>query len=297
MRTSDWFWIITVGAIWGCSFFFNAILICELSALWVAAGRVSIAAAACWVFFVVLGKTIPRNPTLIVQLGLLGIFSYALPFTLFPLGQAHIPSGVTAIINAMTPITTVIVSNFWPGGERASANKAIGVLSGFSGAALLALPALSAGGSSQLWAIGVCFLATLVYAVALNVNRRFAGVDPSTIAAISLTGAALGSVPLAFTVEGVPLITRAETWAAWLALGLLSTAFTFQVMYRILPRVGATNFAANTFISPVFAILLGVLVLGEVLLPTHFLGMAAIFLGLLLIDGRIVSRRGGVVVR
>jgi drug/metabolite transporter (DMT)-like permease len=143
----------------------------------------------------------------------------------------------------------------------------------------------------------VCFLATLVYAVALNISRRFARVDPTTIAAISLTGASLGSLPLAFGVEGMPVVVQPETWAAWVALGLLSTAFTFQVMYRILPRVGATNFAANTFISPVFAILLGVLVLGEVLLPTHFLGMAAIFLGLLLIDGRIFSRGGGVVAR
>jgi len=290
MALRDWLLVIFVGSIWGCSFLFNAGLIRELDPLWVSAGRVTIAAVASWIFFFAMRKPLPRDPALWLQLGLLGIFSYALPFSLFPLGQAHIPSGLTAIINAMTPITTVIVSHFWPGGEKASVNKSLGVIAGFAGASLLAAPALAAGGSAQLWAIGVCFLATLVYAVSLNITRRFAGIDPTTIATIALTGAALGGVPAALLVEGLPQVTRPETWAAWFGLGLFSTALAFQIMYRILPRIGATNFAANTFIAPVFAITLGVSFLGEVILLTHLLGMVCIFLGLLLIDGRILRR-------
>jgi drug/metabolite transporter (DMT)-like permease len=91
---------------------------------------------------------------------------------------------------------------------------------------------------------------------------------------------------VAFITEGVPHIERLETWLAWLALGVFSTALAFQIMYRMLPRVGATNFASNTFIAPVVAILLGVTLLGETILPIHIAGMAVIFLGLLLIDGR-----------
>lgn len=290
MAVRDWFLILLVGSIWGCSFLFNAVLIRELGPITVSAGRVTIAAIACWGFFFALGKKVPNDPVLLGKLALLGLFSYALPFSLFPLGQAHIPSGLTAIINAMTPITTVIVSHFWPGGERASFNKSLGVIAGFTGAALLALPALSAGGSTQLWAIGVCFLATLVYATSLNITRRFASIDPTTIATIALTGASLGAIPVALAVEGVPQVTRIETWGAWIGLGLFSTAVTFQIMYRILPRVGATNFASNTFVSPVVAIILGVALLGEVILPSHLMGMLFVFLGLLLIDGRILRR-------
>lgn len=290
MTLRDWFWVVLVGSIWGCSFLFNAVLIRELGPIWVSAGRVGIAALACWLFFALQRKSLPRDPVLIGKLMLLGMFSYALPFTLFPLGQAHIPSGVTAIINALTPVTTVLVSQFWPGGERTTLLKSLGMLAGFSGAAILALPALQAGGGAQLWAILICLMATFVYAVALNLNRSFKAHDPTMLATLSLTGAALGAVPVAFLVEGVPVITHAETWAALLALALVSTAFTFQVMWRLLPRIGATNFAVNTFISPVAAILLGTLILHERLLPTHFLGMAAIFLGLLLIDGRLFRR-------
>lgn len=290
MSIRDWALIIFVGSIWGCSFLFNAVLIRELGPITVAAGRVTIAAVASWAVFFALRKPLLRNPKLYFQLGLLGVFSYAIPFTLFPLSQSYIPSGLTAIINALTPIMTVIVSHFWLGGEKARYNKAMGVVAGFAGAALLASPALAAGnGNGQLWAIGACLIATVLYAITLNVARSFREVEPTTIATVALTGAALASVPVALVAEGLPHIQHAETWAAWIALGVFSTALTFQIMYRVLPRIGATNFASNTFITPVVAILLGMGLLGETILPVHVAGMAVIFLGLLLIDGRILN--------
>ena len=289
MALRDWALLIFVGSIWGCSFLFNAVLLRELGPIWIAAGRVSIAAVASWVIFVVLRKPLPRDPMLYLKLGLLGVFSYALPFTLFPLGQAHIPSGLTAIINALTPILTVVVAHFWPGGEKAKMNKALGVVAGFAGAALLASPALTGGNAGdQLIGIGFCLLATMLYAVTLNVARSFRAVDPTTLATIAISGAAVVSVPVAFLMEGMPHATRPETWGAWLALGLFSTALTFQIMYRLLPRIGATNFASNTFISPVVAIILGVTLLGETILPVHIAGMLLVFVGLLCIDGRIL---------
>lgn len=290
MAARDWFWVILLGAIWGCSFLFNAVLIRELGPLWVSAARVGIGALGCWAVFVAMRKPLPREPLLYLQLLFLGVLGYAIPFALFPVSQLNLASGVTAIINALTPITTVIVSHFWPGGERATWLKSAGVAAGFGGAAILALPALQSGGTSQLWAIGTCILATLCYAISLNYTRRFARIDPTTIATLALTGATIVVIPVAFLVHGAPVITRIETWGAALGIGLLATTIAFLIMYRILPRIGATNFTTVTFIAPVSAIILGVTLLGETILPTHFLGMAAIFLGLLLIDGRIVRR-------
>ena len=107
---------------------------------------------------------------------------------------------------------------------------------------------------------------------------------------MALTGACLSAVPAALVFEGVPHITQPAVWGALLGIGLLSTAFAFQVMYRILPRIGATNFTTVTFLAPISAIILGVSVLGESIQITHVLGMLGIFLGLLLIDGRLVRR-------
>src|SRR5690606_39755451 len=101
--------------------------------------------------------------------------------------------------------------------------------------------------------IGACLMATICYALSLNITRSFKSVEPTVFASIALTGAAVVAVPTAFLVEGAPTITRAETWGAALAIGLIATAFTFQIMYRILPRDGATNFSVSTFIAPVSA--------------------------------------------
>ncbi|MBC52632.1 MAG: EamA family transporter [Gammaproteobacteria bacterium] len=287
MTLREWFWILFLGAVWGGSFIFNALLIRELGPLWVTALRVSIGALGCWLFLFAMGKPVPRDPSLWFKLGMLGVLNYAIPFALFPMAQADLASGVAAIVNALTPIMTVLVSQFWINGERITWTKAIGVVAGFAGVAILASPALREGGDSRLWAIAACLLATLCYALALNIARSFQKVEPTALTSIALTGAAVASVPVALMAEGLPRMVLPATWMAALAIGLISTAFTFQIMYRLLPLVGATNFSTTTLIAPVSAIFLGLLFLGEVILPSHMLGMLVIFVGLMFIDGRL----------
>jgi drug/metabolite transporter (DMT)-like permease len=285
-----WALIVLLGAVWGCSFLFNAILIRELGPIWVSGLRTAIGALGCWAFFVATGRKLPRDAKLYAQLLVLGILNYAIPFILFPLAAKDIASGIIGVINGMTPMTTVIVSQFWRGGEKATWNKAIGVIIGFIGAVILASPSLAADSSAQLWAIGACLLATLCYALTLNYARRFAKVDSVSVAASSLSAAALVTIPIAFLAEGVPVITLPETWAALFAIGLLSSSFAFLLLYWLLPRVGATNMSLNTYITPIAAILLGVLILNERFELIHVIGMAVIFLGLVFIDGRLVKR-------
>ncbi|HHY50095.1 MAG TPA: DMT family transporter [Alphaproteobacteria bacterium] len=286
-----WALIVFLGAMWGCSFLFNAILIRELGPIWVSAGRVTIGALGCWAYFATTGRKLPRDPRLYGQLLLLGIINYAIPFALFPLAEQDLASGIVGVINGMTPMTTVIVSQLWPGGEKATWNKSLGVVIGFIGATILASPSFGSGsGSNQVWAIGACLLATLCYAVTLNYARRFKDIDSATVAASSLTGAALVTVPVAFLFEGVPTIAHGETWAALFAIGLLSSTLAFLLLYWLLPRVGATNMSLNTFITPISAILLGVIVLHERFELVHVIGIVMIFFGLVFIDGRLVRR-------
>ena len=285
-----WALIIMIGAIWGCSFLFNAILIREISPLWVSAGRVTIGAIICWLYFLGTRRKLPKDRSLYPQLLLLGIMNYAVPFALFPFAEQHLASGIVGVINGLTPMTTVIVSQLWPGGERASWNKIAGVAIGFAGAVILASPAFSSGASREVRALLAALAATCCYALTLNYARRFKGIDSATIASSSLTGAALVMIPIALLFTGVPVITRPETWGALFGIGVFSTSFSFLLVYWLLPRVGATNISLNTFITPISAILLGVLVLHESFLPVHVLGMLVIFLGLVFIDGRLVKR-------
>jgi drug/metabolite transporter (DMT)-like permease len=285
-----WALIVLLGAVWGCSFMFNAVLIREISPLWVSGGRVAIGAAICWVFFFAQRRKFPRDWRVYPQLLLLGIVNYALPFALFPFAEETVASGIVGVINGLTPMTTVIVSQLWPGGEKATWNKAAGVLIGFAGAVILALPSLGVSAGGQVVGMLAAFGATVCYAVTLNYARRFQAIDSPTIASLSLTAAALVSIPFALFVTGMPVITRPETWASLFGIGVLSTSFSFLLLYWLLPRVGATNLSLNTFVIPISALLLGALVLGERLLPIHLVGIAVIFLGLVFIDGRLLRR-------
>lgn len=288
MKLQYWLLIILLGAVWGCSFLFNAILIREISPLWVAAGRVSIGAAICWVVFFATRKTLPTDPRLYVQFLILGILNYSIPFALFPFAEETVASSIVGVINGMTPMTTVIVSQLWRGGEKATWNKVVGVAVGFAGAVILALPSLGVGASAQVIGLLAAFVATLCYALTLNYARRFAKVEPYAVASASLTGAALVSVPVALFFSGIPIITLPETWAALFGISVFSTSFSFLLVYWLLPRVGATNLSLNTFITPISAILLGVVVLHERFELIHILGIIVIFLGLVFIDGRLV---------
>ena len=286
-----WLLIILLGAVWGCSFLFNAILIREISPLWVSAGRVAIGAAICWVYFLAMRKKLPAGWGIYGQLLVLGILNYAIPFALFPFAEQTVASGIVGVINGLTPMSTVIVSQLWPGGEKATWNKVAGVVIGFAGAVILALPSLGAGASAQVIGLIAAMGATLCYALTLNYARRFKDIDSAVVATCSLTGAALVSIPIALFFSGIPIITRLETWGALFGIAAFSTSFSFLLVYWLLPRVGPTNISLNTFITPISAILLGVIVLHERFDAVHLLGMAVIFVGLVFMDGRLVRRR------
>jgi len=287
MSLRDWALVVFVGCLFGSSFLLITIVLDELGPLTIAAGRSLVAAAACWLFLLLSRKKVTRDRVLIAKLCLLGLFSYALPFVLMPISQRHISTGLVAIINLMLPIATLTVSHFWPGGERATMVRAVGAAIGLLGACILTAPTFAGMDSGQIWGTLLCLSGTLIFAVSFNITRSFAGTDPQTIMTFAMTGAALGAVPAALLIEGAPAVVSLGTWWAWLALGLFPTALNFQIMYWMLPRVGATNFATNTYISPIVALILGASLLGEVLLPIQAVGMGVVLVGLLVMDGRL----------
>lgn len=269
------------------SFMFNAILLRELGPLSVSAGRVGLGALGCWIYVLASRKSIKITPRRALALLGFGVLSYAAPFAFYALGQQHIASGVAGIINAITPALAVVVSHFWPGGERATVLKSFGVLCGIGGIVVLSLPVLQSGQSSALWAVLMTICAPLCYAFSVNLARAFRDMQPVVLVALALTGATIGIIPLALWSEGLPVITRVETWASLAVIGFILTSAAFILFYWALPKVGPTNITMVTFIAPISALVLGSWILGETLMPAHLIGMAAIMAGLLLIDGRI----------
>jgi len=290
MPVRYWVIIVLVGITFGSSFLLIEIAARELAPLTMAAGRSIVAAAVCWLVVLVQRIPLPRDPALILQLLGLGVLSYAFSFVLMPITQSYISTGLVAMINLLLPIMTLVVAHFWPGGEKASRRKVLGAAIGFAGAVILGLPSFAQGLGGQTVGVLLCLLSTFVFAIAFNVTRSFATQRPQVVAALAMTGAMLTTLPAALAFENLPATIAPATWMAWLALGLFPTALNFQIMYWMLPRIGATNFSVNAYISPIVATLLGTTLLGEVFSPLHLIGFLVVMAGLLIIDGRVVAR-------
>lgn len=290
-----WAAILLLAAGWGSSFFFNEILLRELGPLMVGLGRVGFGALGCWIWLLgmkaVKGSSLGLGGVSLLVLVLFSAFQYAIPLTVYPLTQQYITSSAAGIVNAMTPIMVVIVSHLWPKGEKMTLIRSIGVLFGFFGIVLLALPALQGQGDSDPLALFATMAAPLCYAIALNLVRWMDGMDRVLLTTWSLTIATVMLLPAAFAIEGAPVIAQAETWYALFTIGFLLTSAAFILLFWLIPKVGGTTASTITFIAPVASVLLGVLILNETLVAIQYAGMVVIFAGMLFVDGRIFKRR------
>lgn len=294
MTARYWVLIFLLGIGWGSSFFFNEILLRELGPITVALGRVGVGALGCWIWIFATGSVRAVPGAALASLALFGLVQYAFPLTIYPVMQQFITSSAAGIVNAMTPIMVVLVSHVWPAGERATPQKSVGVAFGFAGIVVMAWPSFLGQGASNPWALVGTISAPLCYGIALNLLRRFAGMDRTVLTAWSLTLGTIMIAPVALLSEGMPVITQAQTWGALFVIGFVLTSASFILLFWLIPIVGGTTASTITFIAPVSAVLLGVLVLGEEVGVFHAAGMTLIFAGLLFIDGRFLRRIGAV---
>jgi drug/metabolite transporter (DMT)-like permease len=292
MRLLDWLIIIGLGAGFGSSLFFNAILVRELGPLTISAFRVSLGAIAVWILIAITGRSVRLTFLQVIQCVVLGVFMFAIPFAVYPLSLGYVTSGMVAIVNALTPAAVVIVSHFWPGGERATWHKGLGVTLGLLGIAFLSVPALLSEGSSEILGIACTLLAPLSFAVAMNYFRRLSGTDIAVMTATAMTGATVFLVPFVLVIEGLPVISAPASYGSLLVLGPILTGLFFLAGLWMTRRVGATNTSILTFISPVVTLLLGLAFLNEAIEMMQLIGMATIFAGLLIIDGGLLARFG-----
>lgn len=293
MQITYWALIVLLGFSWGSSFFFNEILLREIGPMMISMFRVAFGALGCWLWLLVRWKTVRMSGHSIVVLILFALVQYAVPLTVYPVTQQWVTSSGAGIVNAMTPIMVVLVSHFWPGAEKANARKLIGVALGFAGIVVLVSPSFNGHDASNPWALLATVAAPFCYGLALNLLLKFNDVNRTVLTAWSLTVATVMVAPVALTVEGLPTIRQPETWAALLVIGFVLTSGAFILLFWLIPRVGGVTASTITFIAPVSAVFLGVVVLKEELLWIHLFGTGLIFVGLLFIDGRLRLLRAG----
>ncbi len=287
--------LVALSILWGGSFFFVGIAVKELPPITIVTLRVTIAALALLTVCRVLGYSLPRKVEVLRAFLIMGLLNNIIPFSLIVWGQTHIASGVASILNATTPLFTVLVAHMMTTDEKVSANKLAGVIIGFVGVATMIGPAALTGERSSLWGQLAILGAAISYAFAGIFGRRFKamGVPPLVTATGQISASSLVLIPAALLVDRpwALAMPSGETWAALFGIALLSTALAYLIFFRILSSAGATNLALVTFLIPVSAIVLGSLVLGEQLALKHVIGMAMIAAGLVAIDGRLLQRK------
>ena len=295
MDRGEWLALVLLSVLWGGSFFFAGVQVKALPPFTIVFLRVFLAAIILNAVVKALGKKLPYDLSAWRAFFGMGLLNNALPFCLVVWGQSHIASGLAAILNATTPISTVIVAHFLTSDEKMTGNRLLGVAIGFLGVVVLIGPDLLKGLGGNVLAQLAVLLATVSYAFAGVYGRRFSrmGFEPIVTATGQVTAAAILLFPLAMFVDAPWTLTmpRWPVWAAAFGSAVFSTAIGYVLYFRILATAGATNLLLVTFLIPVSAIIMGSFGLGEHLEVRQFAGLACIGAGLCAIDGRIFARR------
>ncbi|MDB3921195.1 DMT family transporter [Paracoccaceae bacterium] len=287
----DWGLLVLLSLLWGGSFLCVGIAVQELPVLTIIALRVSLAALVLWGIALFSGNQLPRGRKTRQAFLALGLLNNVIPFGLIVFGQQTIGAGLAAILNATTPLWTVLIAALFLADERFSKQKLFGVLLGLVGVIVMVGPDSLAGISRNLGAQLAVLGATLSYAFASVFGRRFAAakISPLHTALGQVTASSFILVPLALMIDtpwAFALPSQATIFAI-LGLAVLSTAGGYLLFFNILERAGATNVSLVTLLIPPSAIAMGMLFLEETLQGIHFIGLALIILGLLSLQGRL----------
>lgn len=288
----EWLLLAALSILWGGSFFFAKVAVGALPPLSLVLARVGLAAAALWIVMAGRRLAMPRDPGTWGAFAALGALNNVLPFSLLFWGQTHIASGVASILNATTPLFTVVFAHVMTRDEKLTARRGLGVLAGLAGTALMVGMDAIAGLGTLVVAQAACLGAAASYALAGIYGRRFRAQPPLVTAAGQVTASTVMMAPVVLFVDRPWTLPPPglDVWAAVAGLALLSTALAYVVYFRVLAVAGATNLLLVTFLIPVSALLLGALVLGERIEFRHLAGMTLIGLGLAAIDGRPFAR-------
>lgn len=296
MNAMTWGLLLLLGLIWGGSFFFARIAVHHVPPFTLVLLRLLLAAVALHIYLAGRFGLYQVLRSHWWQFLLLGLINNAIPHTLLFFGQTQMGAGLASILNATTPVWTVLIGNQLTTDERLTLAKLIGCLAGLVGTAVLLAPSITDTATVPFWALAFPILAAISYGFAAIYSKRFKGIAPPVVAAGQLTGSSLIILPFALFVDQPWTLPAppATAIAAILGLALLSTAFAYILYFRIMALAGATNTSLVTLLVPPSALSLGFIFLGERLGFNEIAGMMLIAMGLLILDGRAYAwiRRG-----
>ena len=287
---------LALAAIWGSSFLFIKVGIRELHPVYVTLGRAASGAVTLLVVLAVLRERLPRDPRLWLHLGVIGALGVAVPHTLFGYAEQRVSSMLAGIWNATTPLAVLPLAVLVFRTERMTLRRGVGMVLGFFGV-LIVLGVWQGVGGTEFTGQLMCFGAAVCYGVTIPYQKRFVASRPESGTVLAagqlLTATAMLAViaPIVAGPPPAPTGLSPEVIACVLALGALGTGIAFVINMRNVRLVGASTASTVTYVIPIFAVLVGALVLDERLTWYQPVGAVVVLLGVAVSEGLFRRRR------
>lgn len=285
--------MLLLAAIWGCSFLFISIGVRELHPAYLALGRVLAGTLVLLAILLVKREALPRSPRIWAHTFVVGAIGSALPWTLFGYGEQRIPSLLAGIWNGITPLAVLPIAVLVFRTERFTMQRVVGLLVGFLGM-LVVLGAWQLHGGADLVGQLFCMGAALSYGVAIPYQKRFiagSNLSGTALSAALLLCATIQLAVIAPLIAGhappTPWSLSVEVIASVVALGALGSGIAFVLNLRMIRLIGASMTSMVTYVMPIFAIVVGVIVLDEHLTWYQPVGALVVLTGVAVSQGLI----------
>jgi drug/metabolite transporter (DMT)-like permease len=259
---------LLLALIWGSSFLFIKVAVGELHPMYVALGRIGVGLLVLLIALAVMRSVLPRGWRVWGHLTVIGVVGVAIPFTLFGYGEQRVSSVLAGIWNATTPLFVLPIAALVMRTEKMTVRRTVGLGLGFAGV-LVVLGVWQGVGGAQLTGQLMCLGAALCYGVSLPYTRRFLNIplaSPLALPAGQLLTATIAMLVVAPLTAGAPPAPADVSWQALgsvAALGALGTGLAFVLLFNLIRVAGASTSSSVTYLLPIVATVIGVVVLRE----------------------------------
>lgn len=276
-----WAMIATLGFVWGSTFLLIELALEGMTPVWLAAARIGFATILLTIFWGFRGFRLFHDKKAYLPLAIASIGSSALPFFLISWGQQYVTSSFTGICMTAIALMILPLAHIFVPGEHMTPRKVGGFVIGFIGVAILigGKAFESTGADLEFWGRLSILGATASYAVCSILVRRLPPVDSVGLATMLLWFGAIVIVPVALLTEGVPEAPDRQTFLVVAVLGLIPTAAANLLRVMVVREAGPTFMSLTNYQVPIWAVLMGALVLGEPLPSTTLMALALILGG------------------
>lgn len=284
---------IALGLVWGCSFIFIKQGLEFLTPVGVAFGRTSLGALALLAISRKRGISLPKEKVVWAHLWVIAMLLNVVPGFLFAFAEVHLTSVLAGIINAVTPLMTLLVMMTIFKSEKVKRFQVAGLIIGFLGV-LIVLGAWKGLGANSGTAVLALFAAVTCYGFSFPYSRKYViprDLTPEALATTQVSLAAFTLLPF-YLQNGIAEDSyRLGPVLAMLALGVFGTGYAYIWNFTIMAAAGSAIASSVTYVTPVVAVIVGVIFLGESVTWNQPLGGAVVLLGAAISQGRFSLNR------